>query len=308
MIAATRPKDRTIGPQPPTPLPFDDARLGRFETFVAGLRPVFHRADQFLRFRAYLRGLLEPTERKNVEGLATAAAAVMTVEANLAQALQHFVSQSPWDVGRLLAAVRSSTTTVRDPQAVWVVHDAVFPKKGRHSVGVQRQYARSAGRKLNCQVGVVVAQLGPRGYLPLAARLYLPAGWLRENAETVERTIPEEFRAGKTKVEIALELIDGLRAELGLPSSVVAEDGYANQPAFTEGLTERSVGTNTNATTVADALARFEWLKTTVGLDHFEGRTWHGWHHHVGLVFTAHHFLASEGFGGNPPPATSLRG
>jgi SRSO17 transposase len=67
---------------------------------VASYRATFQRADQFLRFRAYLRGRLEPSGRKNVEAIAAA---------NLGQALQHFVSHSPWDAGRLFAAVRHNT-------------------------------------------------------------------------------------------------------------------------------------------------------------------------------------------------------
>ena len=156
----------------------DDRWQTRFERYAASYRPTFQRADQFLRFRAYLRGLLEAADRKNVEAIAAAQTAVG--EADLAQALQHFVSHSPWDAGRLFAAVRRHTTALRaDPAAVWVVHDGVFAKKGRHSVGVQRQFARSLGRKINCQVGVFVAQqVGPAGYFPLrgAALIYRRRG------------------------------------------------------------------------------------------------------------------------------------
>jgi SRSO17 transposase len=150
--------------QPTRLLPFDEARTERFEVHVAAYRTVFHRADQALRFRAYLRGLLEPGGRKNVEGIASAASKVMMVEAGLPQALQHFVSNSPWDGRRLLAATRTlAAVDRRDPAAVWVVHDGSFPKKGQSSVGVQRQFARSLGKKINCQIAVFVTQVGPAG-------------------------------------------------------------------------------------------------------------------------------------------------
>ncbi len=45
---------------------------------------------------------------------------------------------------------------------------------------------------------------------------------------------------------------------------------------------------------LAEALQRFDWLKETLGLDHFEGRSWQGWHHHIGLIFAAHGFLSGE--------------
>jgi SRSO17 transposase len=275
---------------------FDAARHARLEAYVAEFRSVFHRADQFLRFRAYVTGLLLAGERKNVEAIASAAAAVIMVEANLAQALQHFVGQSPWNHGRLLAAVRGRSTNRRAGTAgVWVVHDGAFPKKGRHSVGVQRQFSRSAGRKLNCQLAVVVSHVGPEGYYPLATQLYLPAHWLRENQEVAERTVPEEFRRPRTKTEIALNLLDELRAEGPILPAVVAEGGYATIHEFRDGLANRNLSlTEAADVPVSEALRGFEWLKSELGLDHFEGRAWAGWHHHASLVFAAHGFLVEE--------------
>ncbi|OWK46685.1 transposase [Fimbriiglobus ruber] len=287
---------------------FDDYLLERFDAYVTSYQSVFTRSDQLQRFRAYLRGLLSTGERKNVEAIAAIADLSAAADTDLAQALQHFVSQSPWDVTRLLAFHRRSLARqLADPGAVWVVHDGVFPKKGRHSVGVQRQFARSVGRKLNCQIGVVVSQVGPAGYFPLAARLYLPSHWLRENPEAAEKNVPEPFRRHISKAEIALGLLDALRSEEGRPRAVVAEDGYASLSAFGEGLATRGIAAvSPDSPHAAAALSRtltgFEWLKDALGLDHFEGRTWHGWHHHVGLVFAAYGFLASENLGLDSPP------
>jgi SRSO17 transposase len=302
-------KDSRIEPDRPSLLPaFDDERLAQFEAFVAGLRPVFHRADQALRFRAYLRGLLEPAERKNVESIAAAAARSMMVESDLAQALQHFVSQSPWDSRRLLAAVRrQSAVRRRDSQAVWAVHDGAFPKKGQHSVGVHRQFARSVGRKLNCQVGVFVSQIGPSGFYPLTARLYLPGAWLKESSEQAEKTIPEDSRKPTGKAEIALSQIAELLDDGEEPRPIVAEAGYSASEEFANGLASRGLTVVDDAEErLAVVLRRIEWLKAELGLDHFEGRTWLGWHHHVSLVFTAYHFLAADDPTTDSPPFTSL--
>ncbi|QJW98937.1 IS701 family transposase [Frigoriglobus tundricola] len=287
--------------------PLSEARLARFEEYVAAFRPAFHRADQLLRFRAYVRGLLEPTERKNVEAIAAAASRVMMVESNLAQALQHFVSHSPWDAGRLFVAIRQHNAAVRrDPDAVWVVHDGVFAKKGRHSVGVQRQFARSVGRKINCQVGVFVSQVGPAGYFPLAARLYLPASWLRENADAAEKGLPADDRHPATKVELALRLLDELRGEGNAPLPITGEPGYIAATDFNDGLATRGLAAREDRSEqLAEALRRFDWLKNELGLDHFEGRAWHGWHHHVGLVFAAYGFLSSEKASPDRPPFRS---
>ncbi len=230
------------------------------------------------------------------------------VESDLAQALQHFVSQSPWDSRRLLAAVRrQSAARLRDTGAVWAIHDGAFPKKGQHSVGVHRQFARSVGRKLNCQVGVFVSQIGPNGFYPLAARLYLPGAWLKENGKLVEKTIPEESRKPTSKAEIALSLISELLDDGEEPRPIVAEAGYSASEEFANGLASRGLTVAEDAEDrIAVVLRRIEWLKGELGLDHFEGRTWHGWHHHVGLVFTAYYFLANGDPTADSPPFTSL--
>jgi SRSO17 transposase len=280
-------------PRPPVSS-FDAEREQRFEAFVAGLRPVFQRSDQFLRFRAYVRGLLEAGERKNFESLAAAAGTVMLAEADLAQALQHFVTQSPWSAARLMTAIR--TRAVRANDATWVVHDGVFPKKGRHSVGVQRQFARSLGRKINCQVGVFVSAIGPRGeYSPLAARLYLPANWLRDNTELAGRLVPEDHRVPLSKTQIALTLIDELLAERATPGAVTGEAGYLGSEELAVGLAERRLPVPGEGSPILnDACRKFEEMKARLGMDHFEGRNWSGWHHHVALVFAAQAFLGLE--------------
>ena len=271
------------------------------------MRTAFHRHDQFLRFRAYVRGLLEPIGRKNVESIA-AAVRDGTGDSGHSQALQHFVSQSPWDARRLLAAVRAHTGHLRrDPDAVWVVHDGAFAKKGRHSVGVRRQLARSLGRKINCQVGVFLAQIGPRGYYPLAAQLYLPTTWLRECAGEVAKTVPAGEREPGTKAGLALRILDEVRSEES-PLPLVAEAGYPDVAEFRDGFAGRGLtAAADDGGAVAETLSRFEWLKGNLGLDHYEGRTWNGWHHHVSLVFAAYGFLCGEATESEHPPFASQR-
>jgi len=274
---------------------FDTDRQARFESYVSDLRAVFHRADQALRFRAYLRGLLQPGGRKNIESIAAAAAGSMMVESNLPQALQHFVSYSPWDSDRLLAALRSQSREARrDPEAALVIHDVAFAKKGVHSVGAHRQFDRSAGKKLNCQIGIFVTQVGPRGEFPLAARLYVPGGWLKDYPEIAVRTIPEERREPKSKAEIALALLEELRSEGESIRVVYPEAGYHSGSNFTDVLIQRSWSISTEDRRLEAARSRLAWMGTELGLDHFEGRTWHGWHHHVSLVFAAYYLLATE--------------
>lgn len=287
---------------PPSVESLDAERFARLEAFAERFRPVFPRADQYRRFLAYLAGLLAPGSRKNVEAIAAGAAGLIPAEADLVQALQHFVTGSPWDADRLFAACRGVLADrLADPGAVWVVHDAVFPKKGRHSAGVYRQFARSLGQKVNCQIAVVLSQFGPAGYTPLAARLYLPGHWLRENPELAGRIVPEDHRRPATKGEIGLALIDAVLAEGRRPGlgAVVVEEGSATAGELADDLPARGLTVSERTAVeagpaLAGAQAGVNDLRRAVGLDHFEGRTWLGWHHHVSLVFTAAAFLTLE--------------
>lgn len=244
-----------------------------------------------------------PEVRKNVESIAAVAARSMMVEANLSQALGHFVSHSPWNSRRLMEAVRRRPASRhQDADAVWVVHDGAFAKKGTHSVGVYRQLDRSVGRKLNCQIGVFVVQIGPAGYFPLAARLYLPGAWIQENPDLAERTIPEDCRMPQSKAEIAVALLDQLRADGERPRPVVAEEGFHASNNFIDVLNQRGFVVANDEIALIRARAGLDWMRAELGLDHFEGRNWLGWHHHVSLVFAAYYLLAAQADRPEQPP------
>lgn len=284
-------------PLMPTRLPSLDAdRLDRLEGYLALYRDLFGRADQARLFGLYVRGLLDGDHRKNVESIAGRVGGSEDPAADLAQSLQHFVTQSPWDADKLVARYRSQLAAGETAVRTWVVHDGVIPKKGRFSVGVQRQFARSLGRKVNCQLAVVVSEVHG-GADPLAARLYLPAYWLRENRERAERTVPDAHRRGASKPEIALALLDELLAERPA-GAIVAEDGYATASQFVDGLAARGLtlapAEGDEHTSLRAARDRFDWLKEALGLSHFEGRTWAGWHHHLSLVLAAYGFLRHD--------------
>ena len=255
---------------------------------------LFARADQREWFRLYIRGLLTAPDRKNVEAIATEAAFIRP-GANLGQALQHFVTDSPWDHTGVLARYREQLSAFRDSATTWVIHDVALLKKGRNSVGTQRQFARSMGRKVNCQVAVVVGLTGRAGYVPLVARLYLPGYWLREEPELAIKTVPQEHRTHTTKTAIALALLDQLRTEGWSAGDAAVEEGYATAEGFAESLATREIRPILEGSAALNAAGRrFEWMKSRLGLDHFEGRTWIGWHHHIAMVLAAAGFLLLE--------------
>ena len=278
------------------PAPTDAGERARIERYAEQYRDVFGRADQARSVALYLRGLLQGTHRRNIVAIADYLRADDPTASDLGQSLHHFVTRSPWDAGRLLARYR---TLIRDQlgdgRGTLVVHDAVFPKNGRHSVGVQRQFARPLGRKVNCQVAVVASHVGQTGYFPLACRLYLPASWRRE--------LPAGDSGPATKVSIALELLDELQVQGWVLDRVAADDGYAGSAEFRDGLAARGLPAPVaDGHPVAVAQTRLDWIKNRLGLDHFEGRTWLGWHHHVSLVFAAYAFLAARPAADDQPP------
>lgn len=171
-------------------------------------------------------GLLTPAERKSVEPLA-AVTAPSRVSAQH-QSLLHFVAQSAWSDARVLAKVLELTLpsiTAREPIEAWIIDDTSFPKKGKHSVGVARQYSGQLGKQDNCQVAVSLSLANAGASFPIAYRLYLPKDWAADPARRKKAGVPEEVTF-RTKPEIAL---DQIRAalEAGAPPGVVLMDaGY----------------------------------------------------------------------------------
>src|SRR5262249_56024987 len=124
------------------------------------------------------------------------------------QALQQFVNQSPWDHKPVLRRYRSLLAqTFASPQAIFLFDDVSFPKQGKCSVGVQRQYCGALGKKANCQVAVSVHYVSPKGHYPLDLRLYLPEVWLADEDRLDKAGVPQAERRSLTKAEIALELL-----------------------------------------------------------------------------------------------------
>ncbi|MDP9232849.1 MAG: IS701 family transposase [Actinomycetota bacterium] len=380
----------------------------RLVDFAEEMLSPLARKDQRRWGEVYLRGLMLDGRRKSIEPMA----------ARLAdgdeQCLQQFVNQSPWRwepvLGRL--AVRMSSEIV--PEA-WVLDDTAFPKFGRQSVGVARQYCGALGKVGNCQIGVSVSAVTAQASCPLNWRLFLPEEW-DDDPRRVACRVPDQV-AHEAKWKLGLSMVDELRGwglvapvvlgdaaygditefRLGLQereisyvldvkgsTSALAEDGLPERPAYvgagrrpaaryrppfstlaalassagpqaaqevcwregTRGkMSSRFLALRVRPANVklrrADPdgelptcwllvewpagkdtptdywlsnlpidtpierlveLAKLRWrieqdyreLKDALGLDHFEGRSWPGWHHHVTLVSIAHGFLTSE--------------
>src|SRR4051794_27387846 len=217
--------------------------LDRLAYYADRFRDDFNRPRQAAYSGVYLQGLILDGERKSIEPLSRKVTLPPGLQvADLDQALQQFIGQSPWDEQAVWRRYRATmAATFASPAGIFVIDDTSFPKQGKHSVGVQRQYCGALGKKANCQAAPSVHYVSPRGHYPLDMRLYLPEGWLGDPKRLDKAGVPEAERRPLTKGEIALELLDRVRGE-GLPGGpVVADSGYGVSGPFRDGLAGRGL-------------------------------------------------------------------
>ena len=118
----------------------------------------------------------------------------------------------------------------------WILDDTGYPKKGKHSVGVARQYCGQLGKQDNCQNAVSISAANHYASLPIAYRLYLPKEWADDEARRRKAGVPKDVTF-KTKPEIALGLLKQA-LEDNIPRGVVLADaGYGADTAFRNRLT-----------------------------------------------------------------------
>lgn len=379
----------------------------RFEAFLEPLLPLMGRLERRKWGSFYVQGLMLEGPRKTAAGMAD-------YYGGDVQAVQQFLSQSPWDWRPVRRGLAEQMVSVADHRAAWLLDDTGFPKKGNGSVGVARQYSGTLGKIGNCQIGVSLNYATDDGCFPLDFELYLPESWAgnKNRRETAGVPVDVSF---KRKWELGLEMIDRAMS-WDVPQGIIVSDaGYGAVTEFREGLRERKlsyvVGINREvgvwrgdvkpspvayqgfgrprkakmpksesvlevARSLDDAAcmeiiwregtkgpmrgrfaairvqpshgtlsgnrsepvcwlliewphgadeptrywlsnlpedtslrelvywAKIRWwveqnyqqLKDDLGLDHFEGRSWTGWHHHITLTMIAFAFLVLEGF------------
>jgi SRSO17 transposase len=144
----------------------------RFAAYVEALGVVLGHADRQQPMHDYCLGLLMPIERKSVEPMAAVTAPAQVAAKH--QSLLHFVGNAPWSDAAMLAKVGELVLPAIErsgPVEVWIIDDTGFPKKGRHSVGVTRQYCGQLGKQDNCQVAVTLSLANHDASLPIAYRL-----------------------------------------------------------------------------------------------------------------------------------------
>ena len=125
--------------------------LDRLAAYAASFRDDFNRPRQAAWCGAYLRGLIQDGDRKSAEPMAARVPLPEGLEvSDPDQALQQFLGQSTWDEQAVLRRYRATMAAkFADPAGIFVIDDTAFPKQGKHSVGVQRQYCGALGKKAN---------------------------------------------------------------------------------------------------------------------------------------------------------------
>ena len=209
----------------------------RFEAYMNGLVEVIGHADRATPLTEYCTGLLMPIKRKSVEPMAAIMAPAHVSAKH--QSLLHFVGKSPWSDNDVLARVRQMVLPCLErhgPIRAWIIDDTGIPKKGRHSVGVKRQYCGEVGKRENCQVGVSLSVANDTASLPIAYRLFLPKEWAEDPALREKAGIPRDI-GFQTKGEIALAQIKAAQDAGITPGVVLADAGYGNSTSLRTAVT-----------------------------------------------------------------------
>ena len=280
----------------------DTLSLQDLQSYLELFRPDFRRADQAGWATVYLQGLFQQAQHKSAASLARGAAALTDLKViDPVQALQHFINESPWDEQKLLRRQRALLADrLGTKDGVFVVCEVAFSKQGKRSVGVQRQYSREYQRKLNCQIGVALHYVTPQSDFPLALRLYLPRAWLQAPDRLKAAGVPPRFCIPLSKQQIAEALLNEIRSEGIFSGPVVWSlgqkqplSGLPSQPGQVRG-PENEAAPFSSDERMQRAKTTWRLMKDRLGLDHFEGRSWRGFHHHTALVLLAYGFLFTQ--------------
>jgi SRSO17 transposase len=210
----------------------------RFAAYIEGLANAAGHEDRHGPLKNYCKGLLLPGERKSVEPMAARLDA-QNVQP-MRQSLHHLVAKAPWSDETLLGEVRHQVLPAmrkQGPVVAWIIDDTGFPKKGRHSVGVTRQYCGQVGKQENCRVAVSLSVATWNSSLPIAYRLYLPKDWAEDIERREKAEVPEDVEF-HTKPEIALDQIRAAVAAQVARGVVLADAAYGINTEFRDGLTQ----------------------------------------------------------------------
>ena len=203
-----------------------------FQQFHAFFAPSFGRKQWREHSRNYLQALLvQAQERRNAENLSESVGIS-------ARAMQRFLTEARWDDDTVIGRLQEYLAPrLGHPEAVWVFDGSDFPKQGRKSAGVARQYCGRLGKVANCQAGMFLAYVSPLGRALVDKQLYLPGSWTSDQGRCAAAGVPEERRSYHSKTELALEMLEWA-LELGHLRAgwVAGDDAFGMSPSFRDAL------------------------------------------------------------------------
>jgi SRSO17 transposase len=202
-------------------------RVRRLLRYLEQFKGCFSQRLQDVALRRYLQGLLGDSPRKSMQAMLT-----RVTDPGHYQAFQHFITHATWEAqpvwGRLLELLPSR-------EGLLVIDDTSFPKQGKHSVGVARQYCGALGKISNCQVATTALLWAMGRAWMLGATLYLPQEWTRDLARRARVYVPETVRF-QEKWRLALTLLRRARAAGLTFTGVLADAAYGDVTVFREAL------------------------------------------------------------------------
>ena len=195
-----------------------------------------HRRNQAGYAKKYLSGLLMKAPRKNMERMDE------YVEGGNYEAYQNFISESTWNYTALNKRLsRDVNSILGGPDSVICIDESAFSKKGIKSVGVSRQWNGRLGKIDNCQVGVYASLCDGSTSSIIDYRLFLPKEWIDDTNRCEKAGIPEDKRVYRTKIELAIEMVDAAVSR-GIQFGYVAADAfYGRDSKFLNALSERGL-------------------------------------------------------------------
>jgi SRSO17 transposase len=173
-----------------------------FEEMCERIGPLIGRLETRKRAKSYIRGLLSQIDRKNGWQLAE------ELGERTPYSIQYFLDRSKWDADVIRDELQKYVCEkLGDKNGVGVLDETGFIKKGKKSVGVQRQYSGTAGRIENCQIGVYLSYTSVYGHTLIDRELYLPKSWTQDPERCREADIPEDVKFA-TKQKLAIKMVE----------------------------------------------------------------------------------------------------
>jgi len=243
----------------------------RLEEVQERLAPYFERAEPRQRAMAYIRGLVSTTERKNGWQLAELAGE------GTPDGMQRLLNTAHWDADQVRDDLQEYILThLADPQAVLVVDETGFLKKGTKSAGVAAQYSGTVGKIANCQIGVFLAYATRSGAVLLDRELYLHADWEKDPERCQEAEVPQERRKTIPKPTLAKQMLARAFAHGVQAAWVTGDTVYGGEPYVLAVPMNQRVGLTHRADSVVASWPAEKWQRLSAG-EGSQGPRYYDW-------------------------------